>query len=209
MMNNRRFRSATKALTIIAAAAVCVLASAGSLRAQIGPMGSGPGLSGRDRDLNTREAEMSSLERGNRPAAKRDPQLILAEVNEDFARLREIDEDMKAMLASTNALNYKHVAESSAEVKKRAARLKTNLSLPAAKDDKRPKVQSPGEDLKPALTALEGLINSFLTNPVFSDTGAVDTKQAAKAKLDLDDILELSEKLRKSAEKMSKNAGKS
>lgn len=208
-MDHLDSRSATNALAVIAAAAVFMLASAASLRAQISPTASGAGLSGRDRDINQREAELSNLERGGKSAARRDPQLVLAEVNEDFARLREIDQDIKSMLASNSALDYKHVAESSAEVKKRATRLKTNLALPAAKDDKRQKIQSPGEDLKPSLTALEGLINSFLTNPIFSDTGEVDAKLAGKAKLDLDDILELSEKLRKSAEKLSKNTGKS
>jgi hypothetical protein len=135
--------------------------------------------------------------------------MILAEVNEDFSRLREIDEDIKTILSSNNALDFKHIAESTAEVKKRAIRLKTNLTLPAAKDDKRQKIQNPGDDLKPSLATLEGLMSSFLKNPIFSDTGAVDTQMAGRAKHDLDDILELSEKLRKSAEKMSKNGGKS
>jgi hypothetical protein len=208
-MNDWHDRRAVGRLTVVAALAVLVLASASSLRAQIAPTSAGTGLSGRDRDINQREAEISNLERGSKPGAKRDPQLVLAEVNEDFTRLRELDQDIKGMLSATAPLDYKHVAENSAEVKKRATRLKTNLALPSAKSDKRQKVQSPGDDLKPSLTALELLINSFLTNPIFSDTGDVDAKLAAKAKLDLDDILELSEKLRKSAEKMSKNAGKS
>jgi hypothetical protein len=209
IMNHWHDRRAISSLTVLTALVVLVLASAVSSRAQISPTGSGPGLSGRDRDINQREAEMTNLERSGKTGAKRDPQLVLAEVNEDFARLREIDQAIKSMLAATAPLDYKQVAENSAEVKKRAARLKTNLALPSAKDDKRQKIQSPGDDLKPSLTALELLINSFLTNPIFSDTGDVDARLAGKAKLDLDDILELSEKLRKSAEKMSKNAGKS
>jgi hypothetical protein len=208
-MKNRCVRPAINALAIIAAAAALTLMSATSLRAQISPTATGPGLSGRDRDINQRETEISNLEREGKTGPKRDPQMVLAEVNEDFDRLRAIDEEMKTTLASQNALDYQHIAESSADGKKRALRLKANLTLPAPKDQKREKIQDPGTDLKPSLTVLEGLINSFITNPIFSDAGALDAKLAGKAKLNLDSIIELSEKVRKSAEKMQKNAGKS
>lgn len=193
-------KSAISALTLIAATVISMLWSVTPLRAQ-------GGLSDRDRNINDRTAEMSDLERRN-ARAKRDPQAILAEVNEDFNRLRAIDEEMKTGLASNSALDYKHVAVSSAEVKQRATRLKTNLTLPEPKGEKRAKVEEPGADLKPALTTLESFLNSFLTNPIFSDSGDLDARLAGKAKLDLDSILELSEKVRKSAEKISKNADK-
>lgn len=207
-MKNWCVRSALNVLGIAAAIASLTLLSAASLHAQISPTATGPGLSGRDRDINQREAEMSTLERQGKAGPKRDPQMILAEVNEDFDRLRAIDEEMKTSLKSQNALDYKHIAESSAEVKKRATRLKTNLALPAPKDMKREKMQDPGVDLKPSLVMLESLINSFITNPIFSDSGGLDAKLAGKAKLDLESIIDLSDKVRKSAEKLSKNAGK-
>lgn len=203
-------KSAMSALTIIAAVAIITLTSATPLRAQIGgQVGSGPGLSGRDRDINNREAEMSNLERQGKPASKRDPQMIMAEVNEDFDRLRAIDEEMQTTLSSKTALDYKHVADTSAEVKKRATRLKTNLTFPAGKDERRQKIEDPGADLKLSVAVLEGLIKSFITNPIFSDSGGLDAQLAGKAKRDLDNIIEFSDKVRKSAEKMSKNAGKS
>ena len=193
-------KSATSALTLIAATVIIMLWSATPLRAQVG------GLTERDRNINDRTAEMSNLER-RKAAAKRDPQEILAEVNEDFNRLRAIDEEMKTRLASNATLDYRQVAATSAEVKQHATRLKTNLTLPDPKE-KRLKVEEPGADLKPALTTLEGFLNSFLTNPIFSDAGDLDARLAGKAKLDLDSILELSEKIRKSADKLSKNPGK-
>ena len=208
-MKHGYVKSTMSVLTIIAAAAIITLSSATPLRAQIGggSVGGGPGLSGRDRDINNREAEMAANEKQGRPAAKRDPQMIMAEVNEDFDRLRAIDEEMQTTLKAD--LDYKQVAQTSAEVKKRATRLKTNLNLPAGKDEKRQKMEDPGADLKPSVAMLEGLIKSFITNPIFTDTGGLDTQLAGKAKRDLESIIELSEKVRKSAEKMSKNAGKS
>ena len=207
-MKHGYVKSTLSVLTTIAAAAIITILSATPLRAQIGgPANTGPGLSGRDRDINNREAEMSNLERQGKPANKRDQQLIMAEVNEDFDRLRAIDEEMQTALKA--ALDYKQVAQTSAEVKKRATRLKTNLTFPAGKDEKRQRIEDPGADLKPSVAMLEGLIKSFITNPIFSDSGGLDAQLAGKAKRDLDSIIELSEKVRKSAEKMSKNGGKS
>lgn len=208
-MKHGYIKSMLSALTILGAAAVITLASATTLRAQIGgQVTTGPGLSGRDRDINNREMEMTNLERQGK-SATRDPQMIMAQVNEDFDRLRAIDEEMQTTLSAKAALDYKHVAETSAEVKKRATRLKTNLTFPAGKEEKRQKMEDPGADLTPSLVMLEGLIKSFINNPIFSDTGGLDTQLAGKAKRDLDSIIELSDKLKKSAEKQSKNAGKS
>ena len=142
--------------------------------------------------------------------AARDPQMVMAEINEDFEHLRALSEEMKTALNATPAPDYKHVSDSSAEVKKRATRLKGNLNFPPPpKDDKQQRLQDPGNEFRPLLAAVDRVLRSFLTNPVFSDTGGLDPQLANKAKLDLDDIIKFSEKLRKSAEKMSKNAGKS
>ncbi len=62
--------------------------------------------------------------------------------------------------------------------------------------------------LTPSLTALDQLILSFVHNPVFKDAGVVDTKLGGKARRDLDIIIEVSDKVRKIAERMRKNTGK-
>lgn len=62
--------------------------------------------------------------------------------------------------------------------------------------------------LQPSLSVLNGLLDSFLHNPVFTDTGAVDLQLAAKARQDLEDIIVVSEKVRKTAEKLNKSSGK-
>jgi hypothetical protein len=141
---------------------------------------------------------------------QRDPQLIMAEVNEDFARLRAVDNELKLAIKATAAPDYKRVADSSAEAKKRATRLKANLVFPQApKNENRAK--SPdmeGDEFARLLAAMEKRLNSFLTNPIFSDAGEVDAQLATRARYDLEDIIKLSDKLRKSAEKMGKSGGK-
>jgi hypothetical protein len=53
------------------------------------------------------------------------------------------------------------------------------------------------------LSALNKLLDGFLRNPIFSDSGPLDMRLAARARRDLEDIVVLSEKLRKNAEKRS------
>jgi hypothetical protein len=57
----------------------------------------------------------------------------------------------------------------------------------------------------PPGSVLDKPLHSFLHNSVFTDTGAVDLQLAAKARKDLDDIIVVSEKVRKTAEKLSKS----
>ena len=162
------------------------------------------------RDLGSRDAQIRSLEI-ERERRMRDPQLIMAEVNEDFSRLRELNEQLTKATASADALDYKYISESTAEIKKRSTRLKTNLVLPEPKQDETNRAfkEPSNEQLKPSLSSLDALVQSFIKNPIFSDSGAIDPQLAARARRDLEDIITLSEKIRKSAEKLDKKAAKS
>lgn len=134
--------------------------------------------------------------------ARRDPQVIMAEVNEDFGRLHAINQELKATIKSTAPPDFKHVADSSTEIKKRATRLKANLLIlpPPPKDDKRPKTPDP-DDINPLLKVMDGVLDSFLKNPIFRDVGEIDLQLADKARQDLEVMIKLSDKLRKAAEK--------
>ena len=157
-------------------------------------------------DLGLREHQMGELERA--PAKKREAKDVLAEVNDDMARLAALHEVMTAALAaSTQPLDAKSFIDRAVEIKMRSTRLRTDLALPV--DDKAPKRDVlKGIDnttLQPVVSVLDKLLDSFLHNPVFTDTGAVDLQLAAKARQDLEDIIVVSEKVRKSAEKLSKS----
>ena len=154
-----------------------------------------------DRQVRSQEIEAERT--------RRDPQLIMAEVNEDFSRLRALDEEMKLVIKTGGVPDYKRIMESSVEIKKRATRLRANIVFPPPpKDEKRQKTD-PGDEFQLILATMDRLLTNFLTNPIFSDTGGVDAQLANKARYDLEDIIRLSDKLRKSADKMQKNAGKS
>jgi hypothetical protein len=191
---------AAKAQFLVAIAAAFVCTTANSVRAQ---------QAAPPQDLTLREHQMSQLEREK--IRKRSPKEVLAEVNEDMSRLRMLNEGISTHAAATDQqLNYKSIVENVAEVKKRSTRLSIDLALP--KEEKEAK-RVAGKDaekgaLQPALAALNKLLDSFLNNPIFSDAGAIDLQLAAKARRDLDDIIVLSDKLRKSADKRSKDGVK-
>jgi hypothetical protein len=191
--------SFARALFLFAIAAAFVCTGASSLQAQSAP----------PQDLTLREHQMRALEREK--TRKREPKDVLAEVNEDLIRLRVLNDGINANANATEQqLNYKAIVEHVTEIKKRSTRLSTDLALPPEeKETKRISKNAENGALQPALAELNKLLESFLNNSIFSDAGAIDLQLAAKARRDLNDIILLSDQLRKNAGKWNKKAGKS
>ena len=70
----------------------------------------------------------------------------------------------------------------------------------------RPKWEVGREDepLKSALSALDKLVLDFVNNPIFEQAKAVNVQMAARARRALEDIIELSNRIRKSSELLKK-----
>ena len=197
---------------LIAATLALILSSGILVQAQVrAPTLDGdPGRSGmsdRDRNLLERETQLRMLEKQRQRAVKTDPKLAFIQIREDFRHIQIVDYETMRAASSGNGLDYKQIAEAMAEIKKCAARLKTNLVFPEAERDehRREKPDPEVDGLKPSLVALDTLILSFVHNPIFKETGVVDAKLGGRAGRDLDSIVELSDKIRKSAERMRKN----
>ena len=167
----------------------------------------------RESDLRQRQFNLRMLEKElRRPVERHEPQLALTQIREDFMRLQAINNDMAQANSQGGALDLKFIAKSAAEIKKRAGRLKYNLVLPEPeKGTKRPKVEvgAEPEQLKTSLSALGELIVGFVNNPVFKSAGVVDAELSAKARRDLEGIIELSAGIKKSSERLNKVAQKS
>lgn len=161
------------------------------------------------RDMSSAERNVRAMEIG--AGTPKDSKTILAEVNEDFERLRAINDEVKNASLPGSAVNYKTILGNSLEIRKRATRLKTNLTgLPKAEnEEKRRKDSVPADEaqMKSLLSSLNGVMTSFLSNPVFSDMGTLDNQLALRARHDLEDLIELSDVLKKGAEKLGKRNG--
>jgi hypothetical protein len=203
-MNTSYTKSKVKCLVFPLTVFALMLLLAPSLRAQGGGRSLPENVPQQgDPDRQVRSQEIEAERR------RRDPQLILAEINEDFSRLRVLSDEIKLAIKSSGAQDYQHIEDSSVELKKRATRLRADIVFPPPPKDEKRQKPDPGDEFLPLLTAMDRLLTSFLTNPIFSDTGNLDIQLANKARYDLDDIIKLSDKLKKSADKMQKNAGKS
>lgn len=196
------------ALALISLSGISVQAQIRAPNAQTGDPGQ-YGMSDRDRNLMDREYQLRMLEKQRQRAVKNDPKLAFVQIKEDFRHIQMVDYEMMRAVSSGNGLDYKQIAEAVAEIRKCAARLKINLVFPEADKDehRREKTDPDTAGIKPSLMALDAMILSFVHNPIFKETGVVDAKLGGKAGRDLDSIVELSDKIRKSAERMRKNAG--
>jgi hypothetical protein len=161
-----------------------------------------------EREMNERTLE----EQLRTPASRREQRLSYEQLSEDFKRIQLINNDLVAAASRDAALDLKFVTRSAGEIRKLAARLKDNLVLPEpSKGSKRfqAEVEPESAQLKSSLLALGKLVAGFAHNPVFKEPNIVDAQLSAKARLDLEDIIVLSEQVRKSSEKLNKIAQKS
>ena len=165
-----------------------------------------------DRDMYQREMNIKSLEldRDKRSAIIGTPSdTTIKEVKEDFARIQDINAEMIRLFQSGGAPDYKHISQAMAEVRKRAERLRLNLVLPSGNADE-PGLKSPAS-AKPGrspLLDLNDLITRFVTNPIFANANTIDAELGANARRDLESIVDLSDRISKSADKLSKAVAK-
>jgi hypothetical protein len=167
----------------------------------------------RDREMRAREerelqVNLGMLEGASRRRAERYPsRQIYAQISEDFLRLQVVNADLMQAVLGGGALDFTFVAKSASEIRKRAGRLKDNMMLPEPeKGPRRPAVEVGADavQLKASLTALGELIYGFAHNPIFKEANVADVQMLTKARRDLDEIIELSGRVRKSSEKLQK-----
>jgi hypothetical protein len=162
-------------------------------------------------ELAARQRALWELERMKGKLSKRpsEPRLAYEQIKEDFEQLQLLTYSLTEQ--SGARLDYGQIKRASADIKRRAARLKVNLSLPdPGKDEKSDKggeeIVSP--DLKVMINSLSTVVKSFVWSPIFQQPGVVDVKASAKASRDLEQILKLSEHVHKLAEVATKAADK-
>jgi hypothetical protein len=143
---------------------------------------------------------------------RKSEELRMAEIAEDYRDLQQVNNKMMGAVMRAARPDYKLIAGSVADIGRRAERLRENLALPApggeAKGKPEPKPEpKPAADaagMKAALLALDRSIMSFVRSPLFKNTDVLDAEAAAKAALDLADVIERSRLAAKDAERLGK-----
>ena len=131
-------------------------------------------------------------------------QAIKTQIKEDFEALQTAYNKIVINLQSGN-FERGFVLETTADVKKYAARLKDNLALPEAEKEVAKEIEAVLnlDDRRKSLRTLCQHIYNFVTNPIFNEPTGLDIDQAANAGREIDKIIELSEKIRETTEKLS------
>lgn len=161
-----------------------------------------------------REVQMRRLEShaDSRGVPEVQPRLFYDQIREDFRRMQVVNNEMlhatfSGAGAAAPRFDYGLIAKSVSEIGRRAARLRSNLRLPEAEEEKpkaeeaRPSIAS-GEQLKASLLALDNLIMGFVRNPAFHKSDVVDAEHSARAHRELTQIVELSRRIKLGAERM-------
>ncbi|MDT5157462.1 MAG: hypothetical protein QOH51_1819 [Acidobacteriota bacterium] len=164
-------------------------------------------------DQVNREAKLRSAEIGAATDMRNQKQLIAAieQTKNDFKRIQLLRNDIVDRLVAKQPLDYKLLGTQAEEINKRANRLKSFLMKPAAEDLKKgeekkaevPQVEYDEAGMKAALVKLCNTIHSFTGNPMFKNPEVVDAQQPAKAGGDLLVIIELSENIKKNADRLA------
>lgn len=152
-----------------------------------------------------REMTLELAERYHRSGEPREPRLAFAQIREDFLRLQVVNNDLAQAVSGGRQLDFKLVAKSASEIKKRAERLKLNLALPeAAEGAKVPASMPPAdpEQLRTALSRLDKIILRFTNALHANGVKRFDAESSARLRLDLEAIIGLSVRVKKSSEKL-------
>ena len=132
---------------------------------------------------------------------------LFPQINEDFQRIQVIHNEIVRMLQPDKGLNYDRLADLTNDMKKRSARLRDNLALPQPQKPDTPATHSEAIDeahIKKTIADLHDVIVSFVANPIFKNLGVVDAKVVDGAGENLDDIIDLSEEIKREAKLLGK-----
>jgi hypothetical protein len=164
-----------------------------------------------ERRIASWELRMAEVRRP--PKERRDASLAYTQIREDYKQIQIVNNDLARAVDASSTLDIKYIEKSVSEIKKRALRLKENLMLPEAQKAPEPQRPRPeiGEDIKrmkSSLVVLDNLVMGFINNSIFDQTKAVNLQAGIKARRDLEEIIELSEHIKKSSEKLKNIAQK-
>lgn len=214
MKKHETFRLRGAALRFAAAASLTLFACAAAV-AQGPQSAEPPGFKnpkGETDAQTNREAKMRSAELGATTEQLNKQRLLagIEQTKQDFKRIQVVRNDMVDDLVAKKPLDFKQIYERAEDVNKRALRLKSHLMPPTPEAEKKPgeekQVFYTEEQLKGALVKLCNTIYSFTGNEMFKNPGTLDAQKSMKAGADLLSIIELSDNIKRSADRLSKSS---
>jgi len=194
--------------TVITLGAVVLLGLAGRAEAQVGkPVDTTNPERARQQDESRRELQLRNI--GTQAETTKDTRRfdqVAAEIEQDFQRILILHNELALFILNNKPLDYDVVSEATAEIKKRASHLQKTLAFtkPENPQPEDKKLEFPDARLKDGVATLCTRIKSFVTNPVIEHPGVVNAPELARAHRDLQNVIDLSGELKKSADRLKK-----
>ena len=157
-------------------------------------------------EMTRRELQLNSLgEDKRRPNDPKRSQAMMDQVSEDFQRILTLHNEIVRAITANRSLSYKFISDATGEIRKRAARLQSSLKL--QKPEPTTENRATATDLnvmetKDELLLLCKQIENFVRNPIIDKPGTVDAQQLGKARKDLQSVVEISDAIKKQADKL-------
>jgi len=179
----------------------CMIVFSASIAAQ----SNGDPARARIQEMSKKELQMSvpvAENKGlNDPRRARE---IAHQVGQDFERILTLHNEIVRAIAANRSLSDQFISDAAGEIRKRSLRLQAALKLPKPEADEENRRSA--QDLKTMATKDELIllcreIESFVRNPIIEAPGTVDAKQLDKARRNLERVVQLSESLKKRADK--------
>jgi len=205
MSNWRKF---AKRSTVLFCVLLTVFAVAIVARSQV--RYPGPESRENNRSMDEYDRTLNRMKNDAKAASERRRSLF-PQINEDFQRLQVIHNEIVRMLQPDKGLNYDRLADLTGDMKKRGARLRENLALP--EPDKTHAEPAHAETIdeahiKKTIADLHDVVVSFIANPIFKNIGVVEPKTIDAATKDLNNLMDLSDELKREAKTLGKSAKK-
>ena len=197
----RLIKASTRACLMLLASIACAIFFAGPIAAQSG----GDPAKAQMQDMARREMQLDRIgtDKG-RPNDPKRSQAMMDQVSEDFQRILTLHNEIVRALTANHALSYQFISDATGEIRKRSTRLQSSLKLEkpeSATETQKVSTVLSATQTNEKLLLLCKQIESFVKNPIIDKPGTVDAEQLAKARRDLQGVVELSEEIKKEVDK--------
>jgi hypothetical protein len=202
------WRKIAKRSTVLCCVLLTVFAVATVTRSQA--RYPGPEARENNRSMDEYDRTLNRMKNDAKAASERRRSLF-PQINEDFQQLQVIHNEIVRMLQPDKSLNYDRLADLTGDMKKRSARLRENLALP--EPDKTHAEPAHPETIdeahiKKTIADLHDVVVSFVANPIFRNIAVVEPKTIDAATKDLNNLMDLSDELKREAKTLGKSGKK-
>lgn len=158
-------------------------------------------------EIINRESTYNELKKPAPKLSEREQLLLVKQVKDNYIGIQVLNNELLQAASNRPPTDYQIISVKAAEIRKRAIWLKENLALPESKDDKKNTKDRAADEtgeIKELVLKLSQKINSFISSPFFRNPRLVEVKTLNKASHDLESIIEISQTLKKTADKLKR-----